>query len=50
VKIQPIVEGYGEVEAFPVLLRRLRDEAGAYGVDIDTPIRQPRGDSGRKIS
>ena len=26
-KIQPIVEGHGEVEALPVLLRRLIDEA-----------------------
>ena len=40
--IQPIVEGYGEVEAFPVLLRRLRDEAQAWNVNIGRPIRRSR--------
>lgn len=39
--IQPIVEGHGEVEALPVLLRRLRDEANAL-VEIERPIRRPR--------
>ena len=32
--IQPIVEGHGEVAAVPVLLRRLRDAAEAYGIDV----------------
>lgn len=41
-KIQPIVEGHGEVEAVPVLLRRLRDEAGIYEADVLRPIRQKR--------
>jgi len=41
-KIQPIVEGHGEVEAVPVLLRRLRDAAECWNVDIDKPIRWPR--------
>ena len=41
-KIQPIVEGYGEVSAVPVLLRRLRDEAGAWKIDIGRPIRRKR--------
>jgi len=41
-KIQPIVEGHGEMEAFPVLLRRLRDEAKAWGLDVGKPIRQKR--------
>ena len=41
-RIQPIVEGHGEVAAVPVLLRRLRDEAGAYGVEVGRPIRQRR--------
>lgn len=41
-KIQPVVEGHGEVEALPVLLRRLRDEARAWAVEIETPIRRPR--------
>lgn len=41
-KIQPIVEGHGDVAAFPVLLRRLRDEIQAWAVDIGRPIRRPR--------
>ena len=40
-KIQPVVEGYGEVEALPLLLRRLLGEVGAW-VEIGTPIRRPR--------
>ena len=40
--IQPIVEGHGEVEALPVLLRRLRNEASAWKVEIGAPIRRPR--------
>jgi hypothetical protein len=38
--IQPIVEGYGEVPAVPVLLRRLRDEAGVFQLDVNRPIRR----------
>lgn len=41
-KIQPIVEGHGEVAAVPVLLRRLRAEAEAWGIDIGRPIRRNR--------
>ena len=41
-KIQPIVEGYGEVSAFPVLLRRLVVQAGAWKVDVGRPIRKKR--------
>lgn len=41
--IQPIVEGHGEVAAVPVLLRRFRDEAQAWQVNIGRPIRRPRG-------
>ena len=40
--IQPIVEGHGEKEALPVLLRRLRNEASAWAVEIGSPIRRPR--------
>ena len=40
--IQPIVEGHGEVGAVPVLLRRLRDEAAAYRLEVNPPIRKPR--------
>ena len=41
-KIQPIVEGHGEVSSVPILLRRLRDEAQAWGVEIAAPHRCPR--------
>jgi hypothetical protein len=39
--IQPIVEGHGEVQAVPILLRRLLAEAGVYDVDVNSPIRKP---------
>ena len=47
-KIQPIVEGHGDVAALPVLLRRLVAEAGALAeagvlaVGVGRPIRRPR--------
>lgn len=41
-RIQPIVEGHGEIDALPVLLRRLQDEAQSYSVDFGHPIRQRR--------
>ena len=41
-KIQPIVEGYGDVDALPVLLRRFRDDAEVWDVEIGKPIRRPR--------
>ncbi len=40
--IQPIVEGHGDVSALPVLLRRLRDEAGAFELRVGKPIRRRR--------
>lgn len=40
--IQPIVEGHAEVAAVPLLLRRLRDEAEAFHLDVNRPIRQKR--------
>ena len=40
-KIQPIVEGHGEVKALPVLLRRLMTEAQVWGIDVGRPIRRP---------
>ena len=43
-KVQPIVEGYGEVEAVPVLLRRLCDEASAFVVEVGRPIRRTRSE------
>ncbi len=42
-RLQPIVEGHGEVEAFPILLRRLVMAAEAWNVTINTAVRQPRG-------
>src|SRR5438309_1061296 len=42
--IQPVVEGHGEVPAVPVLLRRLRDTAQAYAIDVNPPIRKKRGE------
>lgn len=41
-RIQPIVEGHGEVSAVPVLLRRLLEAACTYEVGVNEPIRQPR--------
>ena len=43
-KIQPVVEGHGEVIAVPVLLRRLRDEIGIHQVDFLHPIRRKRSE------
>ena len=40
--IQPIVEGHGDVAAFPVLLRRLVEKAQAWTVNIGRPIRRSR--------
>ncbi len=42
--IQTIVEGHGEVEAVPVLLRRLQAEAGSYNFQIGRPIRRKRSE------
>jgi hypothetical protein len=39
-KIYPIVEGHGEVEAAPVLLRRLLAEADCQNVGVGRPIRR----------
>jgi Domain of unknown function (DUF4276) len=41
-KIQPIVEGHDEVGAVPVLIRRLRNEAQAYNLEVNQPIRKRR--------
>src|SRR5262249_43178936 len=42
--IQPIVEGHGEVEAVPLLLRRLQAELGTYTFQIARPIRRKRSE------
>lgn len=39
-KVYPIVEGHGEVEAAPVLLRRLLAEADCQNVGVGRPIRR----------
>lgn len=39
-KIYPIVEGHGEVEAAPVLLRRLLAEANSQHIGVGHPIRR----------
>lgn len=43
-KIQPIVEGLGEVEAVPILLRRLISASGAAGLSVGRPIRKKRSE------
>lgn len=40
--IHPIVEGQGEEAAVPLLLRRLRDAAQIWQLDVGRPIRQRR--------
>ena len=42
VRIATIVEGHGEVEAAPILLRRIAAEVFPGKVSIPTPIRAPR--------
>lgn len=39
--IQPVIEGHGEDQAFPTLLRRLIPELGAY-VEVLRPLRCPK--------
>ena len=39
-KIYPLVEGHGEVEAAPILLRRLLAEAQCHAVQVGRPIRR----------
>jgi hypothetical protein len=41
-KIVPIVEGYGEVEAVPILLRRLMAEGDVFHIQVASPIRKTR--------
>lgn len=42
IHIASVVEGYGEVQALPILLRRIADEAFFYDRDIRTPHRIAR--------
>jgi uncharacterized protein DUF4276 len=48
--IQPIVEGQGDVAAVPLLLRRLRDAAKAWGLEVARPHRRRRPDLIKKDS
>lgn len=41
-RIQPIVEGHGETQAVPVLLRRLLIHAAAYEIQVSSPVRRHR--------
>jgi hypothetical protein len=42
--IQPLVEGHEEVDALPVLLRRLQDAAKQYGFQVTRPLRRKRSE------
>ena len=42
-RIVPIVEGHGERQAVPILLRRLLERCNAHHVRVETPIRVPKG-------
>lgn len=46
--IRAIVEGQGEVAALPVLLRRLRDAAQAWGLEVGQPHRRRRSELVKK--
>lgn len=46
--IQPIVEGHGEVEAVPVLLRRLLAEGNVHDIRVGRPFRVRRSELTRK--
>lgn len=48
--IQPVVEGHGEVVSLPAVLRRLRDAAGIFDLDVNRPIRCARTDLVREPS
>jgi len=43
-RIVPIVEGHGEIEAIPLLLRRIIAQLDPHvPIEIGRPVRQPRG-------
>lgn len=46
--IQPIVEGQGDEAALPLLLRRLRDEAQAWNLEVGRPHRRRRSQLAKK--
>ena len=45
-KLIAIVEGEGDVNAVPILLRRILWELGRYDVEVQSPIRSGGGKSG----
>ncbi len=47
-RLVPIVEGHGDVEAVPVLLRRLAEAAGRH-IDVERPMRVPKGRLTRRV-
>ncbi|MCW3051349.1 MAG: hypothetical protein JWN14_519 [Chthonomonadales bacterium] len=47
--IQPIVEGQGEVESVPLLLRRILGALGVWDVQIGRPLRRPRHQVVREV-
>lgn len=42
-KVGIIVEGHGEVEAFPIVVRRLLEQQGISDLEIPRPFRLPKG-------
>src|SRR5215470_569933 len=42
ITIATVVEGFGEVRAVPVLVRRIAQSQGIYGVQVPEPFRLPR--------
>jgi hypothetical protein len=49
-KIQPLVEGHGEVQALPVLFRRLQEVSGVFELDVHKPVRATRPELTRETS
>lgn len=48
--IQPIVEGDGEIQAVPVLLRRLQSVAECYGFEVARPIKRNRSEFANELA
>lgn len=42
ISIIPIVEGHGDVQAVPLLVRRIAQELGVFELVVGRPIRTPR--------
>lgn len=48
-KIVPVVEEHGEVEAIPALLRRLQSEASCFVFEIGTAVRRNSSDLNNRV-